>query len=97
MIRLLALLALTPSLAVAQSNCAKRAHVTKRLSEVYGERVVLGGLQKGGQSVMEVWASDQTGSYTVLITRSDGISCVIFVGTDYFAVPVQQVTEGDPL
>lgn len=32
---------------------------------------------------MEVWTSKETGSYTVLVTNANGISCIVAVGTDF--------------
>lgn len=84
-------MSLYPTSAEAQSsNCAERGQVIKKLQESYGEELAFGGLQKtrGGQAVMEVWTSKQTGSYTVLITHANGISCIVSVGTDFFeAIP----------
>ncbi len=98
MIRLLALLAMTPSLAWA-SNCASRAHVIKKLKETYSEELRFGGLQKsrGMQSVMEVWVSRETGSYTVLVTQPNGISCIVAVGTDFFEASPVKKPAGNPL
>lgn len=83
----------------AQQNCAPRDHMTKKLSEAYGERLVAGGLQKlrGAQSIMELWASDEAGSYTILVTHANGISCIVAVGTDFFQVTAPEKPVGDPL
>ncbi|MDA7966650.1 hypothetical protein [Ruegeria sp.] len=79
-------------------NCAEREHVIAKLQDSYAEELVFGGLQKsrGAQSVMEVWTSKETGSYTVLVTQANGISCIVAVGTDFFeAIPKIKV-EGTP-
>ncbi len=71
-------------------NCAEREHVIAKLQDRYAEELAFGGLQKsrGAQSVMEVWTSKETGSYTVLVTQANGISCIVAVGTDFFeAIP----------
>ncbi len=98
MIRLLALLSLTPSIAWANS-CAQREHVIAKLQDSYSEELAFGGLQKtrGAQAVMEVWASRETGSYTVLLTNPNGISCIVFVGTDFFEAVPRKETAGNPL
>ncbi|WP_299945395.1 hypothetical protein [uncultured Ruegeria sp.] len=98
MIRLVALLAMTPSLAWA-SNCAEREHVIQKLQNSYSEELRFGGLQKsrGVQSVMEVYVSRETDSYTVIVTQPNGISCIVAVGTDFFeAIPAINLP-GNPL
>ena len=90
-------MAATAPPALAQ-NCAEREHVITRLQDNYSEELAFGGLQKsrGAQSVMEVWTSKETGSYTVLVTQANGISCIVAVGTDFFeAIPKVKV-EGAP-
>jgi len=80
------------------ANCADRDTVIERLQTTYSEELKVGGLQKvrGKHSVMEFWASDETGTYTVLLTDANGISCIVAAGTDFFrAVPVE-AAEGDP-
>ncbi|MBO9434387.1 hypothetical protein J7394_09240 [Ruegeria sp. R13_0] len=79
-------------------NCAEREHVVDKLQKSYSEELVFGGLQKtrGAQSVMEVWTSRETGSYTVLVTHANGLSCIVAVGTDFFeAIPKVKV-DGTP-
>jgi hypothetical protein len=72
--------------------------VVDKLQKSYSEELVFGGLQKtrGAQSVMEVWTSRETGSYTVLVTHANGLSCIVAVGTDFFeAIPKVKV-DGTP-
>lgn len=46
---------------------------------------------------MEVYASRETDTYTVIITQPNGISCIVAVGTDFFeAIPVKKPA-GNPL
>ncbi len=90
-------MAATAPPAFAQS-CAEREHVIAKLKKSYSEELAFGGLQKtrGAHSVMEVWTSRETGSYTVLVTQANGISCIVAVGTDFFeAIPKVKV-EGTP-
>ena len=71
--------------ASAQS-CAARDSVVERLKDRFSEELTVGGLQatRGSQSIMEIWASAETGTYTVLLTNPNGISCVVAAGTDFF-------------
>lgn len=67
-------------------NCAARDAVVQRLQTKYDEQLAMGGLQgtRTTQAVMEVWASRETGTFTVLLTRPDGTTCIVAAGTDFF-------------
>lgn len=83
MIRLAAVLTLLmASGAVAQTNCASRDQVVDRLAGKYGEAFSGGGL-RNAESVFEVWVSEEKGTWTILLTRSDGISCIMASGTNW--------------
>lgn len=88
-----AALATIPALpAAAQTNCAPRDVVTERLAADYGEMFEGGGLQ-GTQAVFEVWISREEGTWTILMTRADGMSCIMAAGTDWReALASEQVT-----
>ena len=90
-------MAATAPPAFAQS-CAQREHVVAKLQDSYSEELVFGGLQKtrGAQTVMEVWTSKETGSYTVLVTQANGISCIVAVGTDFFEAIPKIKLKGEP-
>ncbi|OED46305.1 hypothetical protein [Leisingera sp. S232] len=69
--------------AAAQSrNCAPREAVVKRLAEKYGEsRQSIGMGQQG--MVMETFASDETGSWTITVTTPNGMTCLVASGQSY--------------
>lgn len=94
---LLAFLLLTGP-AVAQT-CAPRPDVIAKLTDGYGESLRFGGLQKttGVQAVLEVWASPETGTYTVLLSHANGLSCILAVGTDFFEATPADEPAGNPL
>ncbi len=77
-------------------TCSEREKLVVQLQEKYSENLRMGGLQKvrGGQSVLEIWTSEETGTYTVLLTRADGVSCVMAAGTDVFFAEAEPVAEG---
>lgn len=94
---LLAFLLLTGP-AFAQT-CAPRPDMVAKLEADYGEQLRFGGVQKtrGTLVVLEVWVSPKTGSYTLLLSHPNGLSCMISAGTDFFeAIPVKKPT-GNPL
>ncbi len=90
-------MAATAPPAFAQS-CAQREHVIAKLQNSYSEELAFGGLQKtrGAQAVLEVWTSKETGSYTVLVTQANGISCIVAVGTDFFEAIPKIKLKGEP-
>ncbi|WP_420005176.1 hypothetical protein [Arenibacterium sp. LLYu02] len=70
-------------MASAQSqNCAPRDLVVKRLAEKYGEsRQSIGMGQQG--MVMETFASNETGSWTITVTTPNGMTCLVASGQSY--------------
>ena len=81
------LAALAPATVHAQTNCASRDVVVDKLSVRYGEAFAGGGLQST-QQIFEVWYSEEKGTWTILLTRADGTSCIMASGTNW--------REGDP-
>ena len=80
----LCLIAFTSFPAIAQANiaCADRDRVVERLASGYGESFQGGGVQSD-QRIFEVWFSEEQGTWTILLTRADGTSCVMAAGTDW--------------
>jgi len=68
--------------AYAQTNCAPRETVIERLTASFGEGLAAGGLQSEAQ-VIEIWAAPETGTWTVLMSRADGLTCVMASGTNW--------------
>ncbi|SHJ87109.1 hypothetical protein SAMN05444000_11499 [Shimia gijangensis] len=68
------------------ANCAMRDTVVERLSTMYSEALTAGGLQgkQNSTTFIEVWASKESGTFTVIITNPQGVSCVVAAGTDWF-------------
>ena len=83
----------TPALAV---KCGNREKVVEHLQSKYSEQLTVGGLQRArdSMSVMEVWSSQETGTYTVLLTAPDGITCIVAAGTDFFEATRKSVEKG---
>lgn len=80
---LAALAAIAPAQAQSpQPNCGLRTQIVEVLSQKYQERHQASGLQNAA-AMVEVWASDTTGSWTILITRADGVSCIVASGQSW--------------
>ncbi len=77
----------------AQVACAARNVVTSRLEAIYDERLRLTGLESA-ERIVEFWASDQTGTWTILLTNADGTSCVAASGDAWAEYPLLSETNG---
>lgn len=77
------------------AQCAPRAQVVQALAETYGESRRFIGLA-GDRLVMETFASEDTGSWTILVTRPDGIACLVTSGEGYEPMSEALPTKGDP-
>lgn len=79
----LGLLALAAQQVSAQGgNCAPREVVIARLGEDYGETRQSIGLGSQGQ-VMELFASETSGTWTITVTLPSGITCLMAAGEAY--------------
>lgn len=65
--------------APAAPPCGPHDRIVAALAERSGERRQAIALD-GAQRVMEIFASDETGSWTLLLTRPEGPSCLIAAG-----------------
>lgn len=93
-IKLAACLALIwPSGTQAQSACLPHEEAVAKLKQHYGEQKVGLGIGPGGQSVLELFVSE-TGTWTVLVTRPNGLSCITMSGDGWITSPVLR---GEPL
>ncbi len=76
-------LSLSASLADAQAqpgrNCGSRDQVVERLAEKFGETQRSIGLG-ANNSMVELFASDRTGSWTITMTNAHGVTCLVASG-----------------
>jgi len=63
-------------------NCAPREMVLERLAEKYGETRQSIGLG-ADNAVVEVFASTDTGSWTVTVTTPNGLTCLVASGQSF--------------
>lgn len=80
------------------SACALREGVIDRLQEKYSEQLTAGGFQIGrvSQTFVEVWSSPETGTFTVMLTNPQGVSCIVATGTDWFHAKPEPKPAGTP-
>ena len=65
-----------------QMMCGNRAEIVRQLSRKYGETRRSMGIT-GQRGVVEVFASDATGSWTILLTNPQGLTCLMAAGVDF--------------
>lgn len=76
-------LAATAPPAFAQSiPCGNRELITDRLGDSFHEAQLGIGLQSDNR-LIEIWSSTESGSWTILLTRPDGASCVLASGQNW--------------
>ncbi|MGE5546220.1 MAG: hypothetical protein ACM33T_04945 [Solirubrobacterales bacterium] len=77
-----------------QAVCAKRDALLTSLQHEYKEAPAAVGLASNG-SVIELLTANDGKTWTILMTRPDGTSCVVAAGEAWEALP--QVAQGQPL
>lgn len=82
-------LALAPPVQ-ARTICAERTVIVERLTKGFHESYQGAGLQSA-TSLVEIWSSDETGSWTMLLSKADGTSCVIASGMNWQFDPEPEV------
>lgn len=75
----------SPVAAQTAANCAPRDVVVDRLAQRYGETRQSMGLG-ANNAVIEVFASDETGSWTITVTSANGITCLVASGQAFEAL-----------
>jgi hypothetical protein len=79
--------------ASAGPECAARDQMVTVLSDRYGEtRRGLG--VAANNSVMELFASAETGSWTITVTMPDGLMCLVATGQSFEAVADELPAKG---
>ena len=76
---ILGMAAAGPPDAQAQMACGTRDSVVEKLGDKYGE-VSSGGGLAGPTAHIEIWASEATGTWTILKTTPNGFTCIMAVG-----------------
>ena len=75
------------SLSAQGNNCAPRDVIVTRLSDKFSEALSGGGMQNA-KTLLEVWTSEETGSFTVLVSYANGMSCIVSSGHNWSAAAV---------
>ncbi len=92
----LGMAAAAPPVAQAQMACGTRDSVVAKLGDKYGE-VRRGGGLAGPTAIFEIWASEATGSWTILKTTPNGLTCIVAVGDAWHDDAGEAIPAGDPV
>ena len=77
------------------NQCATRDKVVELLASKYGETRHGIGLA-ANNTVMEVFASDKTGTWTITVTMPTGVTCMVASGQGYEVMTEPLPVPGDP-
>ena len=76
-----------PPAALAQPVCGSHQSIAENLKKSYTETPVSMGVTTGG-GIVEVYASPE-GTWTLVVTQPNGMSCLIAAGQDCESLPTQ--------
>ncbi len=80
----------------AQSaTCAPRENIIEQLSERFGEARQSIGMASGNR-VVEMYASVETGTWTLTMTLPDGRTCIIGAGQSFERLDEEATPAGQP-
>ncbi len=82
----------SPALAQQPPQCGPRADMAAMLLVRYQETPIFLGVM-GAQGVAESWVNPNSGSWTMTISGTDGVMCIVFSGTGFDALPVPPAGE----
>jgi hypothetical protein len=88
----LLLAAVRPS--TAEPTCVDRSQVVEHLAQRYHETPVAVGVASNG-GLIEVLASREGDSWTIIITMPNGVACMVAAGRDWATVPLPIVLDPD--
>ncbi len=81
--------------AFAGANCAERSVVLKELAEKYQESRRAMGIAANAV-MMELFASTETGTWTMTVTTADGTTCLVASGDRFESLSDPLPKPGDP-
>ena len=84
--------AAVPQTVIAQSACADHATMSARLATQYGEDRHALGLASNN-TMLEIYASSESGNWTILITNPGGLTCLVAAGSNFQTIPVLAMIE----
>ena len=87
---------LATQIARADAQCGPRDMVVQTLADRYGETRRSLGLA-GPTQGMELFASDDTGTWTITLTMPDGVTCMVASGQGFETIDEAPPARGTPI
>lgn len=87
---------LPPNVMPIPAPCGPRAMVEAQLAGKYGESPVVAGFNPQGWPLV-VTANPATGTYTVILRRPDGMTCLIAGGNGFTIIEATPAMKGNDL
>ncbi|MEO0912988.1 MAG: hypothetical protein AAFY59_08360 [Pseudomonadota bacterium] len=84
------------SAAAQQRPCGERDQIVERLGNKYGEARTARGLSHNN-GMVEVYASEETGTWTILITLPSGETCLVAAGDFWEDAPLEITRSGQAI
>jgi hypothetical protein len=84
-----------PAAAQGAPQCAPRAAVVAQLAQKYSETRRSIGIA-ANNTVMEVYAAEETGTWTITVTTAQGMTCLVASGQGFEAVVEELPAKGEP-
>lgn len=91
----LALIFLDSPVLAQGTNCGDRQAIVDQLTNKYGESRQNVGLNENN-SLVEIFASAATGTWTILVTMPTGMSCMVAAGQSWQVVEAEIAPAGNP-
>lgn len=85
----------TTAPADTQDTCAKRADVLSSLSDRFGEARQFIGLSDNATKAVELFVSEETGTWTIIVTLPNGVTCLVASGNGFQLIV--DAPKGEPL
>jgi hypothetical protein len=79
---ILATVVTVTSSTAALAVCADRDAIIASLSKNYSEKHLASGFQSSA-GLMEIWVSEPDGTWTILMTQPNGMTCIMASGTHW--------------
>lgn len=90
-----AILLATQALHAEGATCLNRAEMLARLAAQYGETRQAIGLA-GPTQMVEIFASAETGTWTITVTTASGQTCLLAAGESFEPAMLPLPAPGDP-
>ena len=88
-------LILTPAAGHAERQCAGHEMIAEALAKNFGEARRTMGLAEDN-TVMELYASEATGTWTLTVTMPSGMTCLVAAGNSFEWLAKVEPTAGNP-